>query len=154
MQTKQALVVVVGTALLVLLTLSPKAVDMTNPPRIPNHPPQDTNCYTAYTTTNCTEGSITLANLAVVPAEGCVGIARNAVWSPEPSNGVVVVITTCTNANGGSCTNCPAPQTNAYEPTLLSYSWTVGGVQATPASGEGASVTFVPNSAGTGVFTL
>jgi hypothetical protein len=154
MQTKRVLATVIGVGLLALLVSSARSADMANPPLLIQPPPQDTNCYTASTTTNCIEGSITLVGLSVIPAEGCVGQARSATWSVVPSNGVVVITTTCTNAQGVSCTNCPGPQTNEYVPGVLSYSWTVAGVDATPSSGNSDYISFVPNAAGTGVFTL
>ncbi len=47
MRTKQALVVILGVALVALLRLSPKAVDMGNPVILVQPPPEDTNCYPA-----------------------------------------------------------------------------------------------------------
>src|ERR1035437_4273436 len=105
MQTKQALVIVVGMALLVLLTLSPKAVDMSNPPRIDNHTPANTNCYTASLSTNCTEGSVVLTNASVTPTSGCVLSAFSASAFQIIVSGTNVIRTACTNSSGGACTN-------------------------------------------------
>jgi hypothetical protein len=49
MRTRQALLVILGIALVALLKFSPKAVDMGNPVILNQPRPEDTNCYPAST---------------------------------------------------------------------------------------------------------
>jgi hypothetical protein len=144
MQTKQALVVVVGTALLVLLTLSPKAVDMTNPPRIPNHPPVDTNCYPVSTNVVCDPEpgpqflSVTVSNQCVAAAM----IVATATYTNVPGT----VTTTITYSNG-SCP--PLVTTNTVSSAILTNWWTATG-GAVPSSGGGLGASFSPTNCGGG----
>jgi hypothetical protein len=150
MQTKHTLVVAVGAALLALLTLSPKAVDMDNPPLLIQPPPQDTNCYPASVTTNCEAGSFTLVITNYTPFL-CIGSAASASADPTNTPWRIVITTTYTNSTGGSTPNCPPTYVTNEVSTALGPGWWVAtGPGNFTAGGNGLTASFTPTNTGEG----
>jgi hypothetical protein len=122
-----------------------------------NPQPNDeaTDCVTSSTTTNCSEGTVTLSSVTVSPAIGCIGSAFSASVSPTITAGQVIVDTSYTNANPNATnTTCDDTYTTNTPTPGPSYTWTVSGPGSFSAGGSGLSASFTPTNCGSGTVTF
>ena len=144
MRTKQALVVILGVALVALLRLSPKAVDMGNPVILVQPPPEDTNCYPASSNVLCDPepGPVFLSTGATNQCNPDAMIVAWAAYTNLPGT----VTTTITYSNPA----CPAlVTTNEVSSVSLTNWWEATG-GAVPSSGPGLGASFALINCGGG----
>jgi len=144
MQTKQALVVILGIALVVLLGLSPKAVDMGNPVILNQPPPEDTNCYPAST------------NVLCAPEPAPVFLSTGVTNQCDP-NAMIVAWATYTNLPGTVTTTitysnpaCPALVSTQEVSSIIVTNWWDATGPAVPSSGPGLGASFALTNCGGG----
>src|ERR1700722_11786455 len=107
-----------------------------------NSQQENTNCEVSSVTTNCSGGSVTLIAPTNTPSV-CIGSTVSISATSSNILGQMVIDT--------SYSNCPdSYQTNSVSPTIVSSTWTVSGVGATPSSGSGLSASFTPTGCGSG----
>jgi hypothetical protein len=112
------------------------------------------DCVTSSTTTNCSEGSVTLSSVSVSPSIGCIGSSMSASVTPTITAGQVIIDTSYTNANPNSTNSCDDTySTNTPSPSP-DYTWTVSGPGSFSAGGSGLSASFTPTNCGSGTVTF
>ncbi len=113
-----------------------------------------TSCTPSNTTQVCTGASLSLADAAVNPTNGCIGSQFSASVSQEVTVGQSIVTTICLDECGNVCTNgCPGPQTNTVVPGIVSNGWSVV-VGGWSTNGQGTNAVFTPADCGQGTITF
>jgi hypothetical protein len=144
MRTKQVLVIIFAMALVVLLRLSPKAVDMGNPVILNQPPPEDTNCYPAST------------NVLCAPEPGPVFLSTGVTNQCDP-DAMIVAWATYTNVPGTVTTTitysnpaCPALVSTQEVSSIIVTNWWEATGAAVPSSGPGLGASFALTNCGGG----
>ncbi len=113
-----------------------------------------TSCTPSNTTQVCTGASLSLADAAVNPTNGCIGSQFSASVNQEVLEGQSIVTTICMDECGNVCTNgCPGPQTNTILPGIVSNGWSVV-VGGWSTNGQGTNAVFTPADCGQGTITF